>query len=60
MIHGGQITNKTDIWPLGLTFWEMMALMPPHSLDETLDESVEQTWDEDMFRDKYGISFYFL
>ncbi|CAH0722063.1 unnamed protein product, partial [Brenthis ino] len=56
VIHGGEISNKTDIWPLGLTFWEMMALMPPHSMDETLDESIcsDQSMDEDYFREKYG------
>ncbi|CAG9585017.1 unnamed protein product [Danaus chrysippus] len=40
VIHGGVITNRTDVWSLGLTFWEMLALAPPHSIDETLDDSV--------------------
>ncbi|KAI8434666.1 hypothetical protein MSG28_003198 [Choristoneura fumiferana] len=57
VIHGGQISTKTDIWALGLTIWEMMALMPPHSLDETTDsmemnDSVESG--EDWFCEKYG------
>ncbi|XP_047527625.1 lymphokine-activated killer T-cell-originated protein kinase [Vanessa atalanta] len=59
VIHGGTITNKTDIWPLGLTLWEMMALMPPHSrADDTLDESVtsveDDSMEEDYFNEKYG------
>lgn len=57
VIHGGQISTKTDIWALGLTIWEMMALMPPHSLDETMDsmemnDSVESG--EDWFCERYG------
>ncbi|CAG9097168.1 unnamed protein product [Plutella xylostella] len=43
VIEGGPITSKTDLFPFGLTLWEMMALSPPHSLtdqDETMDESV--------------------
>ncbi|XP_060800490.1 lymphokine-activated killer T-cell-originated protein kinase homolog [Amyelois transitella] len=60
VIHGGEISSKTDIWPLGLTLWEMMALMPPHSqMDESaedsmcLDDSVQST-EEDFFSERYG------
>ncbi|XP_072944287.1 lymphokine-activated killer T-cell-originated protein kinase homolog isoform X2 [Epargyreus clarus] len=61
VIHGGEISSKTDIWPLGLTLWEMLALMPPHAqTDETLDDSVTCLEDlddgtiEDYFSEKYG------
>ncbi|KAM3961293.1 lymphokine-activated killer T-cell-originated protein kinase [Aphomia sociella] len=62
VIHGGVISNKTDIWPLGLTLWEMMALMPPHTQidNDTLDESGMSLDDsaasieDDFFSDKYG------
>ncbi|XP_075970008.1 lymphokine-activated killer T-cell-originated protein kinase-like [Anticarsia gemmatalis] len=63
VIHGGEISHKTDIWPLGLTLWEMMALMPPHTQvddeDEDMDDSVlslddlDQSIDE-YFNDRYG------
>ncbi|KAL0842485.1 hypothetical protein ABMA28_014579 [Loxostege sticticalis] len=64
VIHGGQITTKSDIWPLGLTLWEMMALMPPHSQqDDTMDDSVDalnnsdadaSMEEGDLFSEKYG------
>ncbi|KAL4709115.1 hypothetical protein ACJJTC_015654 [Scirpophaga incertulas] len=61
VIHGGTITTKTDIWPLGLTFWEMMALTPPHTqLDETMNDSVDDlnntdgSEQVDYFCEKYG------
>lgn len=62
VINGGEISNKTDIWPFGLTLWEMMSLMPPHSQidDDTLDESVIDLDDSaasmevDFFSEKYG------
>ncbi|XP_063822313.1 lymphokine-activated killer T-cell-originated protein kinase homolog [Ostrinia nubilalis] len=61
VIHGGQITTKTDIWPLGLTLWEMMALMPPHTQqDESMDASVvelndtDASMEEDYFSERYG------
>ncbi|CAB3221285.1 unnamed protein product [Arctia plantaginis] len=64
VIHGGQICDKTDIWPLGLTLWEMMALMPPHTQVEDDDDSymensvqclddLDESIDE-YFSDKYG------
>lgn len=51
VMHGEQINSKTDIFPLGLVFWEMMVLMPPHSQQDdslndsqlSLDESLEDT-----------------
>lgn len=57
VINGGTITNKTDIWSFGLTLWEMMALMPPHSaIDESGASFDEESFDESMdyFNDKYG------
>lgn len=62
MIHGRTISSKSDIWPLGLTFWEMMSLSPPHmpETDDTMDTSTasfdDSVLDEDMqlFSDKYG------
>lgn len=57
VIHGGQISDKTDIWPFGLTLWEMMSLMPPHSqidedtFDMSLDDLDESGYD---FSDRYG------
>ncbi|KAK0174683.1 hypothetical protein PV327_010423 [Microctonus hyperodae] len=35
----GPVTNKTDMWAYGLTLWEMIALLPPHVDDESLNES---------------------
>lgn len=65
MIHGGEISSKTDIWPLGLTLWEMMALMPPHTQieEDTLDDSVVCLDDSvesmaDYFSERYGESCY--
>lgn len=59
MIHGGTISSATDIWPLGLVFWEMLALMPPHSqMDDTFDESVDSSQDDSMlehFTERYGM-----
>ncbi|CAH0406257.1 unnamed protein product [Chilo suppressalis] len=60
VIHGGTISNKTDVWSLGLTLWEMMALMPPHTqIDDSLDESMEMldesaASEEDFFSERYG------
>lgn len=61
MIHGGEISCKTDIWPLGLTLWEMMALMPPHTQtdDDSMEDSVQCLDDSvdsigDYFSDRYG------
>lgn len=65
MIHGGEISSKTDIWPLGLTLWEMMALMPPHTQieEDTMDDSVTCLDDTvesmaDYFSERYGESYY--
>lgn len=62
MIHGGEISHKTDIWPLGLTLWEMMALMPPHSQDDSMNEDdsvvcLDDTADSegDYFSKRYGM-----
>ncbi|XP_045491811.1 lymphokine-activated killer T-cell-originated protein kinase homolog [Colias croceus] len=42
VLEGDEISSKTDIWPLGLTLWEMMSLQPPHTqIDENFDESLE-------------------
>ncbi|XP_038215516.1 lymphokine-activated killer T-cell-originated protein kinase homolog [Zerene cesonia] len=42
VLEGDEISSKTDIWPLGLTLWEMMSLHPPHTqIDENFDESLE-------------------
>ncbi|CAK1581453.1 unnamed protein product [Parnassius mnemosyne] len=59
VIHGGTISSKTDIWPLGLVFWEMMALMPPHTQidDDTLDESVDSMEDEDSMMDYFSARY---
>lgn len=62
VIHGGEISNKTDVWPLGLTLWEMMSLMPPHTQvdDESeMDESAQSLDDmdssiEDYYNSRYG------
>ncbi|XP_041977226.1 lymphokine-activated killer T-cell-originated protein kinase homolog [Aricia agestis] len=59
VINGGVISNKTDVWSLGLTIWEMMALMPPHSqTDDTLDYTIDSEADESMLQDhvfeRYG------
>ncbi|XP_047988719.1 lymphokine-activated killer T-cell-originated protein kinase homolog [Leguminivora glycinivorella] len=56
VIHGGEVTSKTDIWPLGLVIWEMMALAPPHSQDTTMemDSEMDESMSEDYFSDKYG------
>lgn len=68
MIHGGEISSKTDIWPLGLTLWEMMALVPPHTQTEDtymeddsiqcLDDSMDSV--TDYFSDRYGELFNFI
>ncbi|CAG5050929.1 unnamed protein product [Parnassius apollo] len=59
VIHGGTISSKTDIWPLGLVFWEMMALMPPHTQidDDTLDESVDSMEDDDSMLDYFSARY---
>ncbi|XP_014365269.2 lymphokine-activated killer T-cell-originated protein kinase homolog [Papilio machaon] len=58
VIHGGTISSATDMWPLGLVFWEMLALMPPHSqMDDTFDESMDSLQDDSMldhFTERYG------
>ncbi|XP_023945260.1 lymphokine-activated killer T-cell-originated protein kinase homolog [Bicyclus anynana] len=59
VISGDTITSKADIWPLGLTLWEMMSLMPPHSQtdDDTLDMSMDSLNEEsmvDIFSERYG------
>lgn len=47
MIHRGQISDKTDIWALGLTFWEIMALMTPHLINQSSsDEIVALRYDD--------------
>ncbi|XP_063378660.1 lymphokine-activated killer T-cell-originated protein kinase homolog [Cydia fagiglandana] len=57
VIHGGEVTSKTDIWPLGLVIWEMMALAPPHTQQDTtmeMDSEMDESMSEDYFSDKYG------
>ncbi|XP_045785030.1 lymphokine-activated killer T-cell-originated protein kinase homolog [Maniola jurtina] len=60
VINGDIITSAADIWPLGLTLWEMMALMPPHSQseDDTLHNMSMESLDEDsvmdIFFERYG------
>lgn len=59
MIHGAEISHKTDVWPLGLTMWEMLALMPPHSdIDDSMEDNVECVDDtvcsEGYFSERYG------
>ncbi|XP_049867543.1 lymphokine-activated killer T-cell-originated protein kinase [Pectinophora gossypiella] len=58
VINGGEITSKTDVWSLGLTLWEMMALLPPHTqIDEDFDYSMEEEMDDsvgDHFYERYG------
>ncbi|XP_009955073.1 PREDICTED: lymphokine-activated killer T-cell-originated protein kinase-like [Leptosomus discolor] len=45
----GVITDKADIFPFGLTLWEMMTLSVPHlNLDEDADDD-EDSFDEDCF-----------
>ncbi|NXM34633.1 TOPK kinase, partial [Oxyruncus cristatus] len=52
--EGGIITDKSDIFPFGLTLWEMMTLSIPHldlgpdSGDEE-DSLAEELFDEDAF-----------
>ncbi|CAK1545045.1 unnamed protein product [Leptosia nina] len=41
VLHGGTITSKTDIFPFGLTLWEMMSLLPPHTnIDQDFDKTM--------------------
>ncbi|XP_022124289.2 lymphokine-activated killer T-cell-originated protein kinase homolog [Pieris rapae] len=41
VLHGGIISNKTDVWSFGLTLWEMMSLLPPHTnIEEDFDETM--------------------
>ncbi|KAJ2953050.1 hypothetical protein O0L34_g7441 [Tuta absoluta] len=61
ILSGGEITSKCDVWPLGLTLWEMMSLMPPHSqtddVDSSMDDSMmsdEDSMVEDRFYERYG------
>ncbi|NXI75568.1 TOPK kinase, partial [Rhipidura dahli] len=59
---GGIITDKSDIFPLGLTLWEMLALSIPHlpipgsagedSLSE--DSLSEDSFDEESFQAALG------
>lgn len=55
VIHGGTLSSKTDIFPLGLVFWEMFALAPPHSLsDDSTDSVMTDEYDYDAMFEKYG------
>ncbi|KAM6323548.1 lymphokine-activated killer T-cell-originated protein kinase [Aegotheles albertisi] len=46
---GGVITDKADIFPFGLTLWEMMTLSVPHlNLGDSSDEE-DESFDEDCF-----------
>ncbi|XP_026464300.1 lymphokine-activated killer T-cell-originated protein kinase-like [Ctenocephalides felis] len=44
----GKITNKADLFSLGLTIWEMLSLTPPHApvCDESNLSSVNESIDE--------------
>ncbi|KFV57130.1 Lymphokine-activated killer T-cell-originated protein kinase, partial [Gavia stellata] len=45
----GVITDKADIFPFGLTLWEMMALSVPHlNLDDDSGDE-DESFDEDCF-----------
>ncbi|NXG70303.1 TOPK kinase, partial [Baryphthengus martii] len=45
----GVITDKADIFPFGLTLWEMMTLSVPHlNLSDDTEEE-EESFDEDCF-----------
>ncbi|XP_049675038.1 lymphokine-activated killer T-cell-originated protein kinase [Accipiter gentilis] len=45
----GVITDKADIFPFGLTLWEMMTLSVPHlNLDDNPDDE-DESFDEDCF-----------
>ncbi|KAI5641622.1 protein kinase domain-containing protein [Phthorimaea operculella] len=62
ILHGGEISSKSDIWSLGLTLWEMMSLMPPHTQIDDVDYSMEdsmlsmgdESMEEDQFYERYG------
>ncbi|XP_076044442.1 lymphokine-activated killer T-cell-originated protein kinase-like isoform X2 [Oratosquilla oratoria] len=45
-IHGGNISDKTDMFPYGLILWEMLSLFAPH-MDKLNYETLENELDED-------------
>ncbi|NXI41126.1 TOPK kinase, partial [Galbula dea] len=46
---GGVITDRADIFPFGLTLWEMMTLNVPHINLEDKPEDEDESFDEDCF-----------
>ncbi|NXX97068.1 TOPK kinase, partial [Centropus bengalensis] len=47
--HDGVITDKADIFPFGLTLWEMMTLSVPHLNLGDDSEDQDESFDEDSF-----------
>lgn len=53
LIYPPKITNKADIFSLGLVLWETMALEVPHAGFNESDDSIEL--DESAIRESFGI-----
>ncbi|CAN2390714.1 lymphokine-activated killer T-cell-originated protein kinase [Pristimantis euphronides] len=59
LAEGGVITDKSDIYPFGLTLWEMMTLSIPHvnllpDYDDEEDSFDEDDFDEDAYYEALG------
>lgn len=44
------ITDKADVFSLGLTLWEMMSLTSPHMID--LMNETDESFDEEAYDEK--------
>ncbi|XP_070539367.1 lymphokine-activated killer T-cell-originated protein kinase-like [Ptychodera flava] len=54
-VHGGEITDKADIYAYGLVIWEMLTLSVPHTdLLDYSGESFDESFAEEMYNAALG------